>query len=217
MGFVAVLDWAATHAFCVIDTGCRRCRGVWRGSRRRRKGPPRRCLSAAGLLRTGGHRFRPLERRGDDPARSGRQSAHRRGGTLPRHPPVREVLRRRVPRGLQPKTAKGHHLLRRQLPTRLRMGRRRLQPCLRQGLPPPPTPSASSDGRGPYHLARMERPNHIRSGNPQRRSTDRLTQAVSLPRRQCRSRLEGWWDGQNRPATITSSKSSPWKTGGRWK
>ena len=75
----------------------------------------------------------------------------------PRHPRLRQEPRRRLPLGMQPSPARSRHLLRRQLPTRIPLGRRHLQarpqPRLRSS-PRHPHPRPRLDTRP---LARLER------------------------------------------------------------
>jgi transposase len=112
--------------------------------------------------------------------------ARRRGRRLPRHPRLRQIPRRRLPMGLQPPLACCHHLLRRQLPPRVPVGRRRLQAGPRPRMRPSschPHPRKSLDTRP---LASLDQSHPIQLCLAQRRrslqpATRCLTQGVSRP------------------------------------
>jgi hypothetical protein len=76
------------------------------------------------------------------------------------HPCLGQEPRRRLPLGLQSPSARGDHLLRRQLPTRLPMGRRRLQSRQRPS-PRHPHPRPGLDTRA---QARLDGPCPLRPG-----------------------------------------------------
>src|SRR4051812_4787617 len=138
--------------------------------------------------------------RGPDPGRDRRRAralpdrgpARRRGRCPSRHPRVRQEPRRRVPVGLRQEPAPSRHLLRRQLPPRLRSGGSRLRQGPRPRLPARPRRPRPRPRLDTCPLARLAEPEPLRSSAARRRYENRH---LTTP---------GWTQGVSRVVFLLS-------------